>query len=426
MLFTIDASQVDENFLLISKEYKVLHYDEEPILFTGLTAYSYRVLVSLVEEDQDANGDWFARFFYTIIEPAAYADFLNRKITYLRILEEAKNVFVIDNHYKSKLFFAQKVNLTDIPANYLPTAESYCPTSSRKASLKYLVSMKGKLADNFQAVPSEVSTIQEAFSSLLTDSSKAMGSFWKKCEVYQSAYVPSSFQMSFEVVPILPSAQKAMFTNYEKVVEVYNRIINYCLGNLATEVESVFDTSGGVSYSNSFNELRKNFSDLYTNSSLRVPDDFDESLKKVFHKVLYDLENVTKNIGKNYDELNIFNRDATGEDFSLGELSIEDRDNIEDSVLVVESIENPVTVDSDYRDYVIHIYSLNTDSKRGMAIIQSQETLVSKPRIKITSQTSLEGSRFTASMHMGEYITVRAKGRWANGKCISLDVVDTE
>jgi len=423
MLFTVDAPQVDENFLLISKDYKILHYDEEPILFTGLTSYSYRVLASLVEEDQDANNDWFARFFYVIIEAQIYADFLNRKITYLEILKNSESVFVIDNHYKTNSFFAQKAAFSDIPESYWPTDESYCPISSRKATLKYMISMKGKLADDFHAIPSEVSTIQESFSSLLTDSSKAMGSFWKKCEVYQSAYVPSSFQMSFEVVPVFPSAQRSLFTNYDKVVEVYNKLINYCIDSLPLEVESVFDSTGQVSYSRDFNELRREIAELYQISSLNMPNDFDDNLKKVFQKVLYDLEGVTKNIGKNYDELNIFNRNNEGENFALGELSIDDRDKIEDSVLLVESIENPTLVDSDYRDYVIHIYSLNTDSRRGMAIIQSQDALISKPRIKIAGQEGLEGSRFTASMHMSEYITVQAKGKWANNRCIFLDII---
>lgn len=421
MLFTVESLPVDEKFLLIERDYKMLHYDEEPILFSGITAFSYRVLASLVEEEQDAAGDWFARYFYTIIEPRQYADFLNKKITYLSILQNASNIFIVDNHYKSGQFFAQKTSLGKIPASHLPTAESYCPSSSTKTSLKYLVSLKGKLADDFYAVSSDLSSIQESFSKLLSDSADLIDGFWDKCNVYQSAYVPSSFQMSFDVVPI---STPSLFTDYEKVADLYNKVINYCIDNLPVEVESIFDTAGHPVYSKSYNDLKAGIVDLYESSFLAVPLELDENLKVVFHKALYSLEGITKSLGRNYDELNVFNRVSSGENFALGGLDADDRARIEDSVLTLESIENTTVSDSDYRDYEIHIYSLNADSRKGMAIIRSDASTISKPRIKIGGKEGLEGSRYTASLHLNEYVTVRAKGKWIDNRCVYLDIVD--
>ena len=419
MFSTEGFQSADARFLLINKDLKVLHFDEEPILFSGLTEFGYRVLASLVDEDQDNEKKWFARYFYVILKGQQYAQFLSNKISYLQILQDSPTVFIVDRYYKSKSYKSCQTTLAKIPEDYIPTKDSYCPTTNSPYSLSYFVSLKGQLADHFYAVSSELSSIQESFSNLLSHAAIIMKSFFEDFQVYQSAYVPSSFQMSFDIVS---KNKPNLFLNKEDFSEAFNSIVNYCFASLPNDVELLYGSENGLSESTAYNHLLKQIRSFYGKSITTPPENLEEIVKSSFHKVLYDLEGITKNIGKNYDRLDVFNKLNSGENVTLGELDQTDRDKIEDSVVLLESIDNSIFQDASARQYEIHIYSLNIDSRKGKADIRDELQVASKPRIKINGNGTLEGTKFSSSLHLNQFITVNAIGKWQKGRCISLEI----
>ena len=59
---------------VITDNYRVLHFDEYPILFSGTNKYGNKLLSSLSSEEDD-----IFRYFTIVLDDKQYSDFINRK-----------------------------------------------------------------------------------------------------------------------------------------------------------------------------------------------------------------------------------------------------------------------------------------------------------------------------------------------------------
>lgn len=111
----------------ITHEIKVLHFDEEPILFTGYNRLENILLCSVID---DNCGTKIKQFLEVIIDKNTLNDFLTKKITYLNILEKSCKIFVVNKSFDNKIYKSYYINFEDIPKEYLPSKDSFCPELS--------------------------------------------------------------------------------------------------------------------------------------------------------------------------------------------------------------------------------------------------------------------------------------------------------
>ena len=110
---------------IIVKHYEVLHYDEFPILFAGLNCNGEIIIGSIIFEDDEKK---VISYFHIIITIQHYNDFIKRKITYRKLMQESKALYVVNKDYNDKIKEIYYIPLEAIPADYLPLEGAYCPS----------------------------------------------------------------------------------------------------------------------------------------------------------------------------------------------------------------------------------------------------------------------------------------------------------
>jgi len=137
-MFPIDTNSIfSQDFAIIQSNYEVIHFDEYPILFVGLNKYHNIVLGSLLCEDEESKPGGL-RFIHTIITTTDLWNFANQRITYRRLLQKVKYVYILDKDYNYVLQQSWFVHLEEIPKAYLPLPDTLCPVVGQDQMLNLL------------------------------------------------------------------------------------------------------------------------------------------------------------------------------------------------------------------------------------------------------------------------------------------------
>lgn len=137
--------RVRSDLPLITEAYEVLHFDQVPILFTGLNLYRNRVVGSSVDEDHK---EGIERFFHAIVRPETYSRFIRREISYRDVLIDSQTVFVIDQALRTGTMTVAIYDVQAIPEEYFPSERSFCPVrASDKGTFfgeRYQIALDGR------------------------------------------------------------------------------------------------------------------------------------------------------------------------------------------------------------------------------------------------------------------------------------------
>lgn len=125
--FNLNTKQLIKSDLIeIVSNYKVLHFDDFPILYIGTNKFGNKIIGSHLEEDDDTQK---ILTLHTILSNKEYHNFMNQKISYLEILQNSNSISIVEKDYGFNIKNAYDFNFASIPTDYLPTADSFCPAS---------------------------------------------------------------------------------------------------------------------------------------------------------------------------------------------------------------------------------------------------------------------------------------------------------
>lgn len=404
--FIHNNDTIKTDIISIVDNYKVLHYDEFPILYIGNNKFGNKIIGSLLEEDDD--NQCFYKL-HTILSNKEYFDFISKKVSYLDLLKNSKSICLVIETYSFKIKKAYDYKFNEIPQDYLPMENSFCPSIISNNSLSYSISLKGKLADMNKAIANEVSKIQNIFSEFIEDRIKVLKGFDAKPQALLEPYSPGSFKINFDLEIKHQSKKPQLFFQLANFDKYINQYINY-LGTEFYNDKSYFINEEKPS--KSLKELEDILVELYENTQIKKPKDINQFLKKDLKKSISKFEKITEEVGENFISAEILNINP---DFEKP-LAFIDRDFSEQFQSVVEDIEistKELFEDNDYNDYNIYIYHLNTDNRSGNAFIKSfnKEDEMSKPKFKIEGDESLETTKYTESIYLNKWIAVKAKAK---------------
>jgi hypothetical protein len=108
----------------IFSDYKVLHFDEYPILFVGKNETHHNIIGSFLYENEDNNT---LMFFHSIVSNALLLDFFQQKISYHELLKKAESIYKVEKNYNTQIIRSEKVKFTQIDKSILPLPSAYCP-----------------------------------------------------------------------------------------------------------------------------------------------------------------------------------------------------------------------------------------------------------------------------------------------------------
>jgi hypothetical protein len=417
--FDITNKEVLPNDLIeISNNLVVIHFDEFPILYYGTNIFNNKILGSHLDEDDERQRIYCLQ---TLLTNKQFSDFKNQKKSYRTILEESNSIGLVEKTFNDKIFKVYNINFADIPQEYLPLENSFCPKTSTKKSLNFSLVLKGQLADLNKAVTEVVSHIQDGFRDFIEERIKALKSLQLTSQALLVPSTEGSFRINFEVNVAKKLQQLNLFGGDAPIEKFLADYIQYLTTGFNDEVDLFLDED--VKPSQQFTELFKSYQNLFEKSGLGIPEDGETLLKDDILRSLPNLEKITEQIGKSFEGLE-FSNVVTGNEETLSYIDNQFASSFQSSLQQIETSKNEVVTDDDYKEYSIYIYHLNTDSRNGNAWIKDLDNpdLMSKPKIKIDGDAVLEETKYTESLHANKWINVRAKAKKVNNKYVYLNI----
>jgi hypothetical protein len=413
----LSAIRVD--LIEIVSNYKVLHFDEFPILYLGTNKLGNKILGSHLDES-DEHKKIFC--LHTIITNKQFHGFLSGKISYRSILSESKDIYLVVKDYNSILLNAYEYKYELIPIEYLPLEDSLCPSTFKAHSMIFSVSLKGKLADVNKALAEEVSKIQNGFTEFLNGRIAALKDLSIEPKTLMQPYVTGSFKINFELQINTKHGKPNMFLNNAPLDIYISNYIKYISDDFAVD-KDVFKSIDGNG-SEKLNSLESVLTEIYDKTGVKKIENVTNFLKDDILKSTSKFEKITEQVGENFESVEICS--VSGDmDFPLAYIDKESSEIFQNAIEEVEVSIEGTTTDEDYRDYKIYIYHLNTDNRAGNAFIKNidSDEEMSKPKIKINGDEGLEQTKFTESLYLNKWIDIKAKAKKIGNKYKYLDIL---
>ena len=402
----------------ISSSYKMLHFDDFPILFLGVNKFGNKILESHLEEDDESKT---ILTIHSILSNKEYYDFINKKKSYKEILKESSTKFLVEKSFGGKVLSAYNLEFDNIPEEYKPLDNSYCPNYKKSFSFSYSLGLKGKVADLNRAIADEVSNIQIGFSDFLENRLKNLKNFNLQPAAYLQPYSPGSFKINLELEFKQMKVQD-LFSKPLPFDEYVHEYLKYITTSIVADKDQ-FLKDDDFAVSDEFKNLLTAFEKIYNEGHVKLPDNYQRELKEDLKKSLPKFEEITEQVGKSFDSIEFSNYKDQDEEF-ISIIDTNFSEAFQNTVDEIEATKKVVTVDDDYKDYEIYIYHLNTDTRQGNAFIKNIDdaTQMSKPKIKISGEEHIEQTKYTESLHLNKWIKVKAKAKRIDNKFKFLDI----
>jgi len=412
-----NLGKVPAELVGIKSSYKTLHFDEVPVLFSGVNTYGNKIIGSHLEDDDDEKRSWF---IHTIVTNQDFYSFLHRKKSYLDLLKDSNSIFLIEKTYSNNLVGGYSISFDHIPDDYRPLPNSYCPITQNKKSFAFSLALKGKLADANLAIAEEVSHIQNAFATLIEETLKGIRGFELKPKALLQPYSPGSFRINLEV-QIEKNKKNTLFPIDAPFEEYVQELLKYLTTSFVEDKKAILEHAKFKS--EELLELEKVFLSLYEKSHIKPPTNIHDELDANIKQASNNLEKITDDIGQHYDEIEFLNVLPQGEEH-ISYIDKEYSEKFQNIIEEIQSATRELVVDNDFQTYSIYIYHLNTDSRQGNALIKNfgEDDGMSKPKFKISGDEPLEGTRFTESLHLSKFIQVSAKAKRVGQKYKYLEI----
>ncbi|UOE49656.1 hypothetical protein MTO98_01050 [Mucilaginibacter sp. SMC90] len=417
-MFQIDKQRrVTSSFPIISDNYKVLHFDEYPILFSGTNRYSNKLIGSFSYEDYE--NDYF-RYIVIIVDDKQYSDFFNRTKSYLQIINEVDQIYVIDKDINDIVLETYYLPLSEIPLEYLPSADSFIPKQQLSSSLNFGFSLKGKLADLHKALVSDVSGVSQRIYSYLEESLEALGSLSLSPRIYSQPSVLGSYRLNFDI-EFESDRQVSLFPiDQRKLTEFINSFLNYVAYTLPNETDEFLQLYS--ENSEKFQALRQSLLTVYENSNIRPSSTISDRLIENINNSANKLSEITEylKINESFNSIEVGSYDNQNDFSSIGILTQDYKSSIQSKLLVQDELlllgDREVVTDGQQSDYRILVYQLNRYTGKGCARLYYNGEDYSNVRLNIDrGDQELTNSIFTKSLDEDKVVDVKGIATKING-----------
>ncbi len=391
---------------IIKHDYEELLYHDFPVLFSGKNELHERLVCSFVE-----NTGTLESYLHSVVDEKTYSSFVNQRINYSDVLQMAKYIFAV--HWSSEESpTAYWLNYEDIPENYRPSDLAIYPNMpSEKRSFELEARFVGGLADKHQAIPETASKFQNKMASILRNVFDLRGMKDLVASVRLQAFPSSqlhevgSLRIRYNVE--ITEKNPTMFHDETLYAPFVDKYITYCLQNLPADAPLLLEDANATT--GFFDDLMGEFDKV----AVDVGDDANSKREAVVKNMLHAAKNfgdITSLLGSDFHQLVLSSVRAAG-DVQLGVIDSGFSDEIDKSLKRVDEISGKQIVkDQEFENYVVHIYDLNTDTRKGRGLmhVPGDDTKLMKPKITILGSETLTETKYTESLHMDTFVTVKA------------------
>lgn len=269
----------------------------------------------------------------------------------------------------------------------------------------------GGLADKHQAVPETASKFQNKMASVLRNIFDLRGLNDLMANVRLQAFHESqlheagSLRIRYNIE--INEKKPTMFHDEKAFAPFVDKYITYCLQNLPTDAPILFENPEAEAAF--FDELMAEFDRI----AVDLGDDAKTKREALVKNMLHagkNLGDITSLVGTDFHQLFLSSIGATG-DVPLGVIDAGFGDEMDKTLIRVDELSGKQLVkDQDFETYSIHIYDLNTDTRKGRGLmhIPRDDSKLVKPKITILGDQILTETKYTESLHMDTFVTVKA------------------
>ena len=419
-MFEIEPNRaVKISLPFIVDNYKEFHYDEIPMLYSGTNLFGNIIIGSLICEDDD--GDIF-RYIHSLPQNIDYKKFIKNKISYRELLEKQERLYVVDKNYDEQPVSVYEIMFNEIPVNYLPHPEFFCPNVEKVIGTEISFNLQGSLANIHEALTRPVSVLSNGFNNFIDLGLSNLNFNNVSVSKTMTAFQPNSFDIGYRI-KFNSRTNDLYFPKYEKTLNNFiAHFVDYSINHLPAEVAQLKNKEiEGTKYQE---QIETNLKLVYASMTHVFTESAVDKIINSLLKVPIELEKIANEVGHGFDYIDVMSI-YRANDYELGIMDSDFSDEVHRAVEYLESINDRVSNDADFLVYSIYVYHLNIKSRKGQATYSNQsgnEIIIDSPRIQITGEKDLQGSEFIQSMDTGRIISVRAKGRWVNGRLKSLSI----
>jgi hypothetical protein len=401
-------------WISIAENLHVFHFDEYHILYAGTNICGGKIIGSLVFDNDE--GD-ILRYFHIAATNKQYNDFVKKRISYRELILSTSNIYVLDKDLSENIVSAYFINTTEIPLEYLPYPNVFCPNIESAVGFDYSFSLQGKIADIHEAFSNTLSSIGKSTNKILDNIGEAIKVKSLNPQVHQLAYSEGSFKLNFRI----KVDNSGFFHKEDALKKYFQKCLDYSINTLPFEIENLTkDSIEGTKFAEDiipliidvYESFHQKFESKYINE---VVDSIVDSVEHI--------EDIGNQIGKGFTGIEVIGLTDKKEEVYIGFI---DKDLAKDisfaSKYISETTRVNEIVDRDYQEYRVQIYDINTDTRKGTAHIYNTDDIMDKPKVIFDGEDDLVGSIFTESLHLNKWITVKAKAKKVEGKFKTLTI----
>jgi hypothetical protein len=423
-VFDINKNHIDTELPLIVANFRELLVDEIPILYTGTNKLSNRIIGSIINENKAKK---FTRYLHSIVDHVTYNKFINKEITYLFILETIKEKYFVDESFNGE-FYVFAISFEDIPKNYLPSEDSFCPSLELNGSLSYGVSLKGKDADSHIVDVQEESNIQTSYCEVFKNAiSSGLGELELNPRVFLEPAGIGSFRVNYRIE--FGNRQTNLFQIDDKLIANYlTSFFNYLVSKLKKEEKNSLKEEHITS--EAFKVVEDKLRKVYENSHYKITKDaLEQKLIDNINESASKFEDVTNQIinSSSFDKIELINYEISGGEIPLGLIDKTFFESIKEQLVVKEPEVSTDIYEEDLElhTYRIRVYHLSTLTGNCWAFyyFNSDTDDCYKIPIRINKGEKEYSNNFLSkSLDEDKVINIQGKAERINSKVTSIYV----
>jgi hypothetical protein len=415
-MFKIDTNKRSlSNLPLIVDNYEVIHFDDIPYLYYGTNKYGTKIIGSLLFEDEETGN---LRYVHSLVDNLTFQNFINQKLAYRSLIEKCNDLFIVDKNINEKPIALYSVTSDLIPVDFLPVSDYYCPKYNFSIGNDFVLSLHGSIADSHLAFPIELTNIQKNFEKVLNKTLAIFQNLKISPTIKQRAYAPGSFQLRFN---LSFDKYNEVFIKQELLYNSISEILKHLIPN---GTKDMISEEEALKFADN-DDLLQTISETFEKGAIIMTDKLKSDTKTKFQEIVNHYKEMSSNIGNGYKEIELLVEKKNSKDlFPMSLINLETSENLKRISEFVDSNKHDIQVDEEYKTYKVCIYSLNTETRVGKALIYNQldKETMDKPAVKINGTESLEKTEFTESLHLNKWIDVRAKATLKDGSFSKLNI----
>lgn len=377
------------------------------LLYKGTNKFGSNILGSILFEDDE---NLYLRYIHTIVSDETLNDFLNKRISLRSIIYDSNSVFIVDKGYNNEIKDSALIPLEDLPNDYLPLENSYCPSFVKRNTFEYTFSLKGGLADTHKAEPLIMSDTNSKVYKLLNSATTFLNELDIEPTIYSEVALAGSFQLNFEIS--LNNKPSLFSKSSDDIKSFFSEFLNYIFDKLPQESQDVLKIE-----ENSSEDLKSLFGEMksiYYSRNVALNDETFE--QKIIDLITYSVDSIKDIEYKGYNKIEISNKLQNGDVLPIALIKTGYYETVANKIFKPEQEKKPdeIVFDETLKNYKIQVYQLNNETGNGGAYYLVNEN-VSKISLHLRGRDDYHGTIYTKSMDENSSIDILGSGKWVNG-----------